>query len=103
MDVTENDQPLGISSTGAAHDLPVMERRRWLIKIVCSSVTVVTLVVALRLFSRRLMRQKIWWDDYFIIVALVNPPRVSLVFLFFHSPSRLSPQARRVCSNPHSG
>lgn len=57
---------------GPGAGLPVMERRRWLINIICSSVFVAIIFVALRLFSRRLMRQKIWWDDYFIVFAMVR-------------------------------
>lgn len=71
----EEPQLLGMPTRPDALNLPAMERRRWLISIICCIGVVAILFVALRLFSRRLMRQKIWWDDYLIIFALVNDAR----------------------------
>lgn len=46
--------------------------RKWLLTIVCSSVVLVILFAVLRITSRRLMRQKIWWDDYLILITVVR-------------------------------
>ena len=34
-----------------------------------------TAAVALRFLSRKVLKTKIWWDDWIILVALVSSPR----------------------------
>lgn len=35
------------------------------------------IAVALRLVSRRLSKVRLWWDDWLILIALVNDPRAN--------------------------
>jgi hypothetical protein len=46
----------------------------WTVAVVASVTVLATVAVALRLFSRHLKAQKLWWDDYMIIFSLVGPP-----------------------------
>jgi hypothetical protein len=47
----------------------------WTVAVVASVTVLATVAVALRLFSRPLNAQKLWWDDYMIIFSLVCCPR----------------------------
>ena len=43
----------------------------WTVAVVASVTVLATVAVALRLFSRHLKAQQLWWDDYMIIFSLV--------------------------------
>lgn len=43
----------------------------WTVEVVTSVTALATVAVALRLLSRHIKAQKLWWDDYMIIFSLV--------------------------------
>ena len=43
----------------------------WTVEVVSSITLLSAVAVALRLFSRYIKAQKLWWDDYMIIFSLV--------------------------------
>lgn len=43
----------------------------WTVKVVVSVTVLSAVAVALRLLSRRIKGQKLWWDDYMIVFSLV--------------------------------
>jgi hypothetical protein len=47
----------------------------WTVAVVVSVTVLATVAVAIRLFSRHLKAQKLWWDDYMIIFSQVCRPR----------------------------
>ena len=53
----------------------------WTVAVVVSVTVLATVAVALRLFSRYLKAQKLWWDDYMIIFSQVCRPRCCWGFL----------------------
>lgn len=55
----------------------------WTVEVVVSVTVLATVTVLLRLLSRHIKAQKLWWDDYMIIFSLVCSPRTLA--------SRLSP------------
>lgn len=56
----------------------------WLIGIASSMAAVSVVFVGLRLISRRLMQQKLWWDDWLIMMSVVcNLVSTSLVFAMY--------------------
>ena len=48
------------------------KRQKELIIVASVSIVVQTVVVVLRIISRRLFRVKLWWDDYLCVLALVS-------------------------------
>ena len=44
----------------------------WTVQVVVSVTVLAAACVALRLFSRHLKAQKLWWDDYFIMFSMVR-------------------------------
>ena len=55
----------------------------WTVEVVVSVTVLATVTVILRVLSRHIKAQKLWWDDYMIIFSLVCSPRTLA--------SRLSP------------
>ncbi len=45
----------------------------WTVEVVISITVLSAVAVALRLLSRHLKCQTLWWDDYMIIFSLVRP------------------------------
>ncbi len=43
----------------------------WTVAVIASVTVLATVAVALRLFSRWIKAQHLWWDDYMIIFSLV--------------------------------
>jgi hypothetical protein len=43
----------------------------WLVQVVTAMTILVVVSVALRLVSRRIMGQKLWWDDWMILFSMV--------------------------------
>ena len=43
----------------------------WTVEVVASVTVLATVAVILRLLSRHIKAQKLWWDDYMIIFSLV--------------------------------
>jgi hypothetical protein len=48
----------------------------WTVEVVASVTVLAVVSVALRLYSRHLKGQKLWWDDYMIIFSQVCRSRV---------------------------
>lgn len=46
--------------------------RPWLIAVVVSMAVLSVAFVALRLIGRRLMRQRMWWDDWMILISVAS-------------------------------
>lgn len=46
----------------------------WTVAVVTSVTVLATVAVALRLLSRYIKAQKLWWDDYMIIFSQVCGP-----------------------------
>jgi hypothetical protein len=46
----------------------------WSVAVISSVTVLATVVVGLRLLSRYIKAQKLWWDDYMIIFSLVSRP-----------------------------
>ena len=46
----------------------------WTVAVVTSVTVLATVAVALRLLSRYIKAQNLWWDDYMIIFSLVCRP-----------------------------
>lgn len=44
----------------------------WLVGVVVSMTILSVVFVVLRLVSRRMAQQKLWWDDWTILVSLVR-------------------------------
>ena len=47
----------------------------WTVAVVASVTVLATVAVALRMVSRYIKAQHLWWDDYMIIFSLVCRPR----------------------------
>lgn len=43
----------------------------WTVQVVTSVTVLAAVCVGLRLFSRHLKGQKLWWDDYLIMFSMV--------------------------------
>lgn len=66
----------------SADDLPPL--RPWLIAVVVSLAALSAVFVGLRLISRRLMQQNLWWDDWFIIMSMTcSLVSVGLIFAMY--------------------
>lgn len=50
---------------------PTESRQSWLIAVISVMEGLALLSVALRLISRRIRAQKLWWDDWLIILSMV--------------------------------
>lgn len=50
----------------------VSQLNSWLVGVVVSMATLSTAFVVLRLVSRRMRQQKLWWDDWTILVSMVR-------------------------------
>lgn len=48
------------------------EMRPWLVGVTASMAALSVVFVSLRILSRRLGQQKLWWDDYLILVSAVS-------------------------------
>lgn len=46
--------------------------RTWIVLCVTWTTIFAFLAISLRLWSRRIRRQKLWWDDYLIIFSMVG-------------------------------
>lgn len=46
--------------------------RAWAIRVVTAMTIMSALTVAVRVISRRMRRQKLWWDDWLCIVSMVS-------------------------------
>jgi hypothetical protein len=46
----------------------------WTVAVVVSVTVLATVAVGMRLFSRYLKAQKLWWDDYMIVFSQVYRP-----------------------------
>lgn len=44
----------------------------WIIEVVVSVTALSVIAVALRLWSRRLKKQALWWDDWMILFSMVG-------------------------------
>lgn len=44
----------------------------WTVQVVVSVTVLALVAVGLRLFSRRIKRQELWWDDKMIIFSMVR-------------------------------
>ncbi|KAJ4421066.1 hypothetical protein N0V82_003970 [Gnomoniopsis sp. IMI 355080] len=56
----------------------------WLIAVVASLAALSAVFVGLRLTSRRLMQQKLWWDDWFIMISMAcNLVSVGIIFAMY--------------------
>lgn len=85
------------SSTTTNTNLPSL--RPWLIGVVAALAALSALFVALRLLCRRNMQQKLWWDDWLIIMSLAcNCFSVGLIFAMYSQglglPSTAVPQSQ---------
>lgn len=63
-------------STSSLPGLPGYDRHNvqpWTVQVVVSVTVLSAVAVGLRLFSRYIKGQKLWWDDYMIIFSLVRP------------------------------
>ena len=45
----------------------------WTVSVVVSMTILALLSVGLRLMSRRIKAQPLWWDDYMIVFSMVRP------------------------------
>ena len=55
--------------------------RTWLLIVVSWMTTLAILCIFLRLISRRITKQKLWWDDYMIMFSMVSPIPLPFSFL----------------------
>ena len=44
----------------------------WTVRVISSMTVLAVLAVGMRLSSRHIMGQKLWWDDYMIIFSMVS-------------------------------
>lgn len=68
---------MGDYVSGVPHSKPG-PLRRWLILVVSWMTTLAILSIGLRLLSRRIRKQKLWWDDYMIMFSMVSEPSIVL-------------------------
>ncbi|RDL35886.1 Uncharacterized protein BP5553_06498 [Venustampulla echinocandica] len=64
------EQLQGVYVSGVPHGSPGA-MRVWLILVVSWMAILALLCVVLRLVSRRIKKQKLWWDDYLILFSMV--------------------------------
>ena len=53
------------------------DRGPHLVRVCSVMIALSAIAVALRLVSRRLSKVRLWWDDWLILIALVNDPRAN--------------------------
>lgn len=70
------------SSASNLNNLPSL--RPWLIGVVASLAALSALFVGLRLLCRRSMQQKLWWDDWLILLSMAcNLLSVGIIFAMY--------------------
>lgn len=74
MGVNELD---GVYVSGVPHYSPA-GMRVWIVLCVSFTTTLSIIVVGLRILSRRIRKQPLWWDDYLIMFSMVTSPSSSL-------------------------
>lgn len=47
--------------------------RSWAVKVIISMAVLSAVAVLIRLLSRRIRHQKLWWDDWLCIISMVGP------------------------------
>lgn len=55
------------------------DRQVQLLAVAWASIATPTVVVALRMWARRLLRASLWWDDYLVVLALVGMHRPGMM------------------------
>lgn len=55
---------------------PPKQMRIWALTVASLMSVLAFLAIALRLLSRRIRAQPLWWDDYMIMFSMVSCPRL---------------------------
>lgn len=76
--------------------------RTWIVLCVTWTTIFAFLAIALRLWSRRIRRQKLWWDDYLIIFSMVGDTHLRNLDLVYANASRYGIGSCWVLASPCS-
>lgn len=73
----------GVYVSGVPHYGP-KGMRAWIIVVVTWMMTLACVSIILRVLSRRVRKQKLWWDDYLVMFSMVSkhgpPPESRIAF-----------------------